>query len=721
MSLPHHGGGFASIAYTFAKGRKAGGVLRLWQALAARNACKTCALGMGGARGGMTDELGHFPEFCKKSVQAMAADLQPAAVLEELCATPLSALRTWSPQRLETFGRLGEPLVAEPGADRFRIATWDEALKRIAGRLAATPAERAFFYASGRSSNEAGFVLQLLARAFGTNDVTNCSFYCHQASGVGLTEVIGTSTGTLALEGLDQTDFLVVIGGNPASNHPRLMRKLVEIRRRGGAVVVVNPLREVGMERFRVPSDARSLLLGGAACDLYLQPHIGGDIALLLALVQELLARGAVDHAWLAENSDGWPAAEAHLRSLDADDLIARAGIDNAALNAFADLYQKSKATVFAWTMGVTHHVHGVDNVRAICLAALARGMIGKPGAGLLPLRGHSNVQGIGTVGVAPKPKPGVIRRMAEHLGIPHPPTPGRDTWACLEHARAGGTDAVWCLGGNLFGASPEPERVREALGKVAQVVYLSTSLNTGHIHGHGRETWILPVRARDEEDQPTTQESMFSYVRVSEGGPARHPGAYGEVQVLAELAARALPPGRVDWAALSDHRKVRELIARAVPGMEQLTTEQEFMIAGRVLHEPRFRTPNGRVQVPLVPLPVTPAAPVDGLRLMTIRSEGQFNTVVYEDGDSYRGLRRRDVILLHPTDLARLGLHAEQRVTVRSRIASMEVVVAPFDIRPGNAAMYYPEANVLVPADLDPESHTPAYKCVVVTIAPAA
>ena len=719
MPLPEHAGGFASIGYTFAKARKAGGALRMWQALASRNACKTCALGMGGQRGGMTNELGHFPEFCKKSVQAMAADMQPALPVEQLAAADFAHLEGCSPLQLETMGRLTVPLVAEPGADRYREATWDEAMTRIGGHLASTDPRRAFFYASGRSSNEAGFVLQLLARAYGTNDVTNCSFYCHQASGVGLTEVIGNSTATIALEDLDRSDLVLLIGGNPASNHPRLMRTLIELRRRGGSVVVVNPLRELGLERFHVPSDARSLLLGGDCCDLYLQPHIGGDIALLLGLCRELLDREAIDRAWLAANTDGWAAAEAHLRAQDPDDLAQRSGIARDQLRLLADLYVKSTATVFAWTMGITHHRHGTDNVRAICLAALARGMVGRPGAGLLPLRGHSNVQGIGTVGVAPKPKPGLVRRMAEHLKIPFPAAEGRDTWACLEHARAGGTDSVWCLGGNLFGASPEPARVREALSRVKQVVYLSTALNTGHIHGRGQETWILPVSARDEEDQPTTQESMFSYVRVSDGGPARHAGPRGETRILADLAARALPPEPVDWASLADHRAVRELIAKAVPGMERVAEEREFTITGRVLHEPRFRTPNGRAQVPVVPLPEH-GSTAGSLRLMTIRSEGQFNTVVYEDGDTYRGQRRRDVVLLNPADMARLGFSEDQRVTVRSPVGTLTVRVRPFDVRPGNAAMYYPEANVLVPADLDPESRTPAFKHVAVTIAAA-
>ena len=246
MRLPSSGGGLHAIAYTFSKARQSGGFVRMYRALRSRNACKTCALGMGGQKGGMVNEAGHFPEFCKKSVQALAADLQ-APVPQSALTAPFDYLAGLTPRQLEGLGRLTSPLVAEPGATRFRIATWDEAIACLTAGLEEATPERSFFYASGRSSNEAGFLMHLMARAWGTNNVNNCSFFCHQASGIGLTEVLGASTGTVQLEDLQHTDLVLLIGGNPASNHPRLLRTLMELKRRGGKVVVINPLRERGL------------------------------------------------------------------------------------------------------------------------------------------------------------------------------------------------------------------------------------------------------------------------------------------------------------------------------------------------------------------------------------------------------------------------------------------------------------------------------------------
>jgi molybdopterin-dependent oxidoreductase alpha subunit len=721
--IPSAGGGFHAIAYTFRQARQAGGVLKMYRALRAKNACKTCALGMGGQKGGMTNELGHFPEFCKKSVQALAADMQPALPVDRFTSATLEQLRDLSPRQLEAMGRITVPLVHEVGAAGFRAATWDEALTRLAGKLQATARDEAFFYFSGRSSNEAGFLLQLFARVWGTNHVNNCSFYCHQASGVGLTSVFGQGVGTVPLDGLDHTDLVLLIGANPASNHPRFMRTLMELKRRGGKVIVVNPLREIGLERFRVPSDPRSLLFGTTIADHCIQPHCGGDLAFLLAVMCAVRERGALDTSFLAEHTTGWAELSAYLDTLDPDELATRSGVSRAEIDVVAAAYAASKATVFAWAMGITHHRHGTATVRAIADLALLRGMAGRPGAGLLPLRGHSNIQGLGTVGVTPLLKDAIAKRVEAHLGLTLPTTPGLDTMGCMQRAHAGQMRTAWCLGGNLWGSSPDATWTREAMARIDQVVYFNTTLNTGHVHGLGRETWILPVRARDEEAEPTTQESMFSYVRLSDGGPARFAGPRGEVAIIADLAARMLgTTGPVDWARLHAHQAVRELIAAVVPGLAGLQTiaasKAEFHIAGRAYPEPKFATPDGKARLQPVTLPPATELAPGQLRLMTIRSEGQFNTVVYEDHDRYRGTTTRDVILLAAEDIAARGWRVGQRVTVRSGIAAMPGIrVVEGRIRAGNAAMYYPEANVLVPRETDPDSGTPSFKDVAISL----
>src|SRR5438552_2032047 len=307
MKRPMRGGGWAAIWYSLRMAHKVGW-RQLLHAQRRRNACKTCALGMGGQQGGMRNELGHWPEVCKKSFQAMVADMQAGLKPEFFEKFSIRQLQGLSPRELEWAGRLTMPLIAEPAATHFRIIPWEQALARVVRQLQATQPDENFFYASGRSSNEAGFVFQLLARLYGTNFVNNCSYYCHQASGVGLTDALGTGTATVTLEDVENADLFVLLGGNPASNHPRLMRTLMNIRRRGGHVIVINPVKEVGLVNFSVPSDIRSLLFGSKIASLYIQPHIGGDIALLTGLAKLLLERGAEDLAFLAhtENVDAF-------------------------------------------------------------------------------------------------------------------------------------------------------------------------------------------------------------------------------------------------------------------------------------------------------------------------------------------------------------------------------------------------------------------------------
>ncbi|MFO0903095.1 MAG: FdhF/YdeP family oxidoreductase [Pirellulales bacterium] len=725
MKKLKYGGGWQAIRYTFRKAREAGGIWKFWKALRTKNACKTCALGMGGQKGGLVNELGSFPEVCKKSLQAMAADMQGAIRPEFWSTYAIPQLAAFSPRELETCGRLVDPVLYERDRDYYRVISWDEALDRIASRLKAIQPDQSFWYFSGRSSTEAGFLLQLFARLYGTNNVNNCSYYCHQASGVGLQTSVGTGTATIKLEDVEHSDLVFVIGGNPASNHPRLMTTLMQVRRRGGQVIVINPVRETGMVQFRIPSDWRSMLFGSQIASLYVQPHIGGDLALLSGVAKRIDEMGAPrDDQFLQEHcrdSDAWLA---HLRQLPWSEIEAKSGVSRGEIDEIAQRYAAAKRVVFSWTMGITHHAHGVQNVQAITNLALLRGMVGRPGAGLMPIRGHSNVQGIGSVGVTPQLKDAIFERLEKHFQVKLPTQKGRDTLACMEGAMNGELKVGFCLGGNLYGSNPDASFADRSLSQLDMLVFLNTTLNTGHAHGLARESIILPVLARDEEPRPTTQESMFNYVRLSDGGPRRHTGPRSEVEVVAELARRVLGDGPIDWQSMEDTGRIREAIAQVVPGFEKLAgiekTKEEFYIAGRILHTPRFPTSDGRAVLHRHTLPPLAEAP-DQLRLMTVRSEGQFNTVVYEDYDLYRGQDRRDVILLHPDDMARLGLQPDQRVRITSDAGVMrrQLVRAYSDIRAGNALMYYPEANVLVPRQTDPQSRTPAFKCVLVKIEP--
>lgn len=716
------GGGWPAIKYTLRKASEAGGIFKFWKALRSRNACKTCALGMGGQKGGLVNEQGSFPEICKKGMQAMAADMQGAVKPEFFSTYSIEQLRKFTPKELEFSGRLTQPMLYEQGQNYYRPIEWDEAYNRIIDKLKALTPDETFWYFSGRSSNEAGFLLQLFARMYGTNNVNNCSYYCHQASGVGLTNTFGSGTATLVLEDVEHADLVFVIGGNPASNHPRLMSTLKTVRRKGGEVIVINPVIETGMVNFSVPSDPISLLFGTKIATTYVQPHIGGDLAMLHGIAKRILEMNAHDENFLNNYTDGWPELKSHLEQLSWEEVLEKSGITKDEIDLMADKYAKAKNVVFSWTMGITHHVQGVQNVEAIGNLAAMRAMVGRPNAGMLPIRGHSNVQGIGSVGVTPKLKDAIFERLQSEFGVQLPTTVGADTMACMEGAESGQMKFGFCLGGNLYGSNPDADYAQLALENLDTVVYMNTTLNTGHAYGLAKETIILPVLARDEDPQATTQESMFNYVRLSDGGPPRHEGPRAEVEIIAHIAQLVLGTGGpIDWKNMEQTSHIRDAIAKVIPGFEKIgeidKTKKEFQIAGRTFHEPKFATPNGKAQLHVHELP---ALSTEGdLRLMTVRSEGQFNTVVYEDYDLYRGIDRRDVILLNPADVERLGLKNDQVVTIKSTAGELaNIRVRSFEeIKAGNALMYYPEANVLVPRASDPRSRTPAFKDVGIEI----
>ena len=609
------------------------------------------------------------------------------------------------------------------GENYYQPITWDEAFAKIIGKLQGIAPDDSFWYFSGRSSNEAGFLLQVFARVFGTNNVNNCSFYCHQASGVGLSSVLGTGTATLVLEDVDRADLVFIIGGNPASNHPRLMSTLKHIRRTGGQVVVINPIVETGLVNFSVPSDPFSLLFGTKIASLYVQPHIGGDLALLTGVAKRIVEMQAHDEEFLTKYCDHWPELQASLAAHDWDDIYRKAGVGPQAIQAIATRYAAAENVVFTWTMGITHHAHGVENVEAIANLALLRGMVGRPNAGLLPIRGHSNVQGIGSMGVTPKLKEAIFERLQSHFGLQLPTTAGLDTLACMEASSRKELKFGFCLGGNLYGSNPDATFAKTSLEQLEMLVYLNTTLNTGHAQGLADETLILPVLARDEEPQSTTQESMFNFIRLSDGGPPRHVGPRSEIEIICRIASGVLgDQGPIDWRSMQNANRIREAIAKVVPGFEEISdideTKKEFQLAGRTFYTPQFPTKTGRAQLRTHALPELVGEP-NQLRLMTIRSEGQFNTVVYEEYDLYRGIESRHVILMHPDDLSRWRLQSGQLVTVKSSAGEMRRVIATsFEkIRPGNVAMYYPECNVLVPRSSDPRSRTPAFKSVPITV----
>lgn len=698
------------------------GPFKLWQSLRSKNACKACAFGTGGQNGGLKNEAARGLEVCNKNIQAHTSDIRPGIAAQYFLQTPISQMAQLSGKHIEDLGRLTLPLYKAAGAKHYSPISYDDAIKRTCERLKAINPEQSFFYASGRSSNEAAFALQLLARLYGTNHINNCSYYCHQASGVGLKACLGTGTATVTYDDLNLADCIFVWGANPASNHPRFVKLLLQARRRGVQIVVINPAKEAGMVRFASPSDWRSMLAGGApVASLYIQPHLGGDAALMAAMAKGLIEQNATDQAFINNYTEGFTEFKSAIEALDWQELISQSGVTKSDIDALVTLLRTSKNCIFAWSMGLTHHTQGVANIEGLAALALLRGHIGKPGAGLLPLRGHSNIQGTGSMGFTPQLQAHTLNALQQHLGFNLTQAVGLDSMACMQAAFDGHMQALIGLGGNLWAANPDTRFTRQALNRIGFKCFLTTTLNHSHVEGVDGEVIIFPVRARDEETAPTTQESMFNFVRLSDGGIERFPQLLSEIDIISRLGQQLINPAQFDFSLLKNHKTLRQWIAKVIPGYQPLAevddTQQEFTVGGRILHSPEFATATGKAQFKFSALPTY--AP--GYRLTSVRSEGQFNSIIYHEQDAYREQKERWVVMMHPEDISREGLKENQTVNLTTATGSMQgLKVKPYDIRPGNIMVYYPEANQLIPRAVDARSKTPGFKSVVVELSAA-
>ena len=679
---------------------------------------------MGGQKGGMTNEVGKFPEICKKSIQAQLTDIQQAIPRDLFRKNTIKDLQAMRPRDLVRSGRLNTPLFCANNSDRYVPIEWKEALKKVTKSLSNVSPDRTFFYSSGRSSNEAAFLLQLFVRAYGTNNINNCSYYCHQASGVGLNRTIGNGTATIILEDLKKSDMIWVIGANPSSNHPRLMTELLHCRRRGGQVIIVNPLREPGLVRFRVPSDWKSMLLNESdIASTYVQPNIGGDIALLKGISKILVEQKRLDIDFISKHTNGFNEFAEDVNNTLWEDIEKSSGVVRSEIEQLADLYYTADNVVFTWSMGITQHLHGVENVESIVNLALLRGMVGRKEAGLLPLRGHSNVQGVGSMGVTPTLKKQILLNIEELLGIKYPQEQGMDTLSCLRASERGEIDFALLMGGNLYAATPDSNFAESALSNIPFKVFITTTLNESHLFGIKGDTVILPVATRDEENQATTQESMFNFVRMSDGGPLRLDNVRSEVSIISDIASEILGNDKVDFSAFKEHHYIRNAISKVIPGFEKMEnidrTKEEFQIENRTYHQPEFATPDQKANFISVKIPKL-KADRGQFRMSSVRSEGQFNTIVYEEADSFRNVNERWVVMMNEKDMQELNIIGNDKVNLENGTGLMsEVIVKCINISPGNVATFFPESNVLIPAIADERSKTPSFKSSFVTITP--
>lgn len=677
-------------------------------------------------------------QFCENGAKAVAAEATARrATPERVGAQTVSEMAAWSDFALEDLGRLTHPLRYDAGSDRYVETSWDAAFALIGGHLRALPSpDAALFYTSGRTSNEAAFLWQLLAREYGTNNLPDCSNMCHEPSGVGLKATIGVGKGTVQLADFELADAIFSFGHNPGTNHPRMLGELRAAARRGARIVAFNPLRERGLERFADPKDALEMATGGATeiASHYFQPRIGGDVAVLTAMCKRVLELDALDHAFIAEHTHGFEAFAAHLRAQAWPELEAGAGLSRAELERAAQVYIEAERSIVCWGMGITQHAHGVANVELIAALLLMRGNLGKPGAGACPIRGHSNVQGDRTMGIHERPPAALLDRLAAVYGFEPPRRAGFNTVEAIAAMRDGHASVFIGLGGNFAAATPDTAATHRALQHCALTVHISTKLNRSHIV-HGREALVLPCLGRTELDlqggvaQAITVEDSMSMVHRSVG---RNPPAsallLSEPEIVARIAEVSLPQSRLRWRWLvQDHDRIRDEIARvfdefadfnarvAVPGGFQLPN---------AARERSWLTASGRAEFHSHPLPALQQA-ADVLMLATIRSHDQYNTTVYGLQDRYRGVSgERRVVFIHPDDLAKLGLAAGERVDLESladdgmtRKVGGFLLVA-YDIPRGCIASYYPETNALVALDsVAPGAGTPASKSIPVRL----
>ncbi len=679
----------------------------------------------------------HTAEFCENGAKAVAEEATRTMLDRKFFAThPLTDLEDKTEYWLGKQGRLTEPMALRAGGTHYEPIAWDDAFSMIAGHLnRLDDPDQAVFYTSGKTSNEAAFVYQLFARSFGTNNLPDCSNMCHESSGAALSETIGIGKGSVSLEDVHRAKLIVVVGQNPGTNHPRMLSALEEAKHHGAKIISVNPLQEAGLVRFKNPQHAKGMAIGTALADLHLPVRLNGDLALFQAIGSLLVEWDALDHDFLATHTVGFDQYVAHLTTLDWAKVEESTGLTRAQITEAAELFRDSEATVTCWAMGITQHHNAVATIKEIVNVALLQGNIGKPGAGLCPVRGHSNVQGDRTMGIWERVPDHFLDALRDEFGFEPPREHGLDTVDAIRALRDGKVRVFFGMGGNFVGAAPDTEVTEAGMRSAALTVHVSTKLNRSHVVTGG-EALILPALGRSEKDltggrpQRVTVEDSMSAVHASHG-PLKPASKLlkSEVDIVCSMALATLKDSPVPWAAMrDDYTEIRRHIAHVVPGCASYD-EKVDRPGGFVLpHPPRdsrvFETKSGRAVITSTPVEVL-EVPKGRVLLQTLRSHDQFNTTIYGLDDRYRGVKNgRRVVFVHPEDIRSLGFEDGDLVDLvsewrdgKERVATSFRIVA-FDQPRGCAAAYYPETNPLVPLESTAKgSNQPTSKSVVVRL----
>jgi len=691
-------------------------------------------------------------EFCENGAKAVAEEATLRTVTPEFFARhSVSELGTKTEYWLGQQGRLTHPMVLRPGSDHYEAIEWDDAFALIADHLKALPSpDHAVFYTSGRTSNEAAFLYQLMIRSYGTNNLPDCSNMCHESSGTALTDTIGIGKGSVSVPDIENADLILIAGQNPGTNHPRMLSTLEKAKANGARVVAINPLPEAGLRRFKDPQKPSGVIGQGVdIADEFLQIRLGGDMALfqglgrLLFEAEDAAPGTVIDREFVAEHCAGFDEYEKHIRGVDLDTVVEATGLPLHRIRALASDLATSERTVVCWAMGLTQHTHAVATIAEAVNLLLARGMIGKPGAGVCPVRGHSNVQGDRTMGIYEKMPESFLAALDAEFGIRSPRHHGYDTVEAIRAMRDGRASVFFAMGGNFVSATPDTHATEAALRRCALTVQVSTKLNRSHTVT-GRTALILPTLGRTDLDvqksgkQVVSVEDSMSMVHLSRGRlrpVSEH--LLSEVSIITRLARTLLGPGHpVPWEEFeADYDRIRDAISRVVPGCENYNERVRQPDGFALPHPPRdkreFPTHTGRANFSVNPLEWVPT-PEGRLILQTLRSHDQYNTTIYGLDDRYRGVKNgRRVILVNPQDITALGFRDGDRVDIVSEWTTADGTVeerrvhdfriVSYSTPVGNAAAYYPETNPLVPLDhVAAASNTPASKAVTVRLEPA-
>ncbi len=742
-----HAAGVKAVLVSLQRGLSQMGAVRTAAALARLNQrhgfdCPGCA---------WPEEHGgrKLAEFCENGAKAVAEEATKRVVTPEFFARhSITDLQARPEYWLSQQGRLSHPMVLRRGDDHYRPIDWDDAYRLIADDLRTlSDPDEAVFYTSGRTSNEAAFLYQLMVRSFGTNNLPDCSNMCHESSGTALLDAIGVGKGSVTVEDLTLADLIIIAGQNPGTNHPRMLSVLEKAKANGAKIIAVNPLPEAGLIRFKDPQKVHGVVGRGVPiADEFVQIRLGGDMALFAGLGRLLLeaddaAPGTVvDREFVAAHGAGFDEYERRTRAVDIDTVLEATGLERAQLDRVAQMMLASERTIACWAMGLTQHRHAVPMIAEIANVLLMRGMIGKPGAGLCPVRGHSNVQGDRTMGIWEKMPEPFLAALDARFGIASPREHGLDTVGAIRAMRDGRAKVFMGMGGNFASATPDTTVTEAALRNCSLTVQVSTKLNRSHVVP-GQTALILPSLGRTDRDiqagvkQHVSVEDSMSMVHLSRGSlkpPSEH--VRSEVAIVCQLARTHFGPDHpVPWEVFNDdYDTIRDAIAAVVPGCADYNRKVRRPDGFQLPHPPRdsreFPTSTGKANFSVYPLEWV-AVPPGRLVLQTLRSHDQYNTTIYGLDDRYRGVKGgRRVVFVNPADIESFGLSDGDRVDLVSEFTdgagevqerrAKDFRVVAYSTPVGNAAAYYPETNPLVPLDhVAKKSNTPVSKAIVVRL----